>query len=628
MCGIFGIVFADGITEPPEDKLVESSKLISHRGPDGHGIYSGPGVGFVHTRLSLVDLQQRSNQPMWDAEQNFCLIYNGEIYNFLELRHYLKGLGVEFATTSDTEVLLKLLIRDGIEAALPRLQGMFAFAFYDVKRKRIVLARDRFGIKPLHLYCDDNKIVFASEIKAMKPWVELKPNSFQMIRYLMNAGAPIRDKGFYENIDIVPAGSVVTITAGAPPEYSKFADVLDSVNRDKIEELEGLSNKQIIDLVDEQMQYAVKQMLFADAPVGALCSGGVDSSLIMAIASKYHNNLAIFHADVVGPLSEYDAAVNLAKHLNLDLLSVQTNDDDFIRLTPEVLFHYEQPFSGHPHSVPFMMVSKLVQENGVKAVLSGEGSDECFLGYEYIALEPFWRFFHRQIGKIRDLIERMPVIGHNVFNTESNFSQLVPDMLGQFANSIDQRNAREVYTTILKKPVDQNIRTLDLLRNHLVTLLHRNDTMGMSAGIEARFPFLDETFVETAVNLPLRHKIRFSPVTWEKDHPLLRDKWVIRQVADRYLPKLLSRRKKRGFNVNAFGRMGVHNRFFESDFINSQFKLSKNEAAYLFDTADQPLKLKLMMLEVWGRLFMQNSSVSEVQQDLRSCVSIKSIGQH
>ena len=625
MCGIFGILFANNATKISEDKLIQSAKLISHRGPDGSGIYSGSGIGLVHTRLSLVDLQQRSDQPMWNRERNQCLIYNGEIYNYQSLRNELIERGVEFNTTSDTEVLLQLLIIDGVEKTLPRLQGMFAFAFYDIKKNQVVLARDRFGIKPLHLYHDNDKIIFTSEVKAMKPWIELQPNGFQMIRYLMNFGAPIRDKGFYQNIDIVPAGSVITIKNGQIEKFDKFADVLNMISRDKTEELNGMSKEQAVDLVDEQMQLSVQQMLLADAPVGALCSGGVDSSLIMAIAAKHHNNLAIFHADVVGPLSEYDAAANLARYLKLDLLTIQTHDDDFIRLTPEVLYHYEQPFSGHPHSVPFMMVSKLVQENGVKGVLTGEGSDECFLGYEYIAFEPFWNFYHRLTKKLRNQLERLPVIGHNLWNSEVNIPKLVPDILDQFEKTFDKRIARETYSNTLNKPVDQNVRTLDLLRDHLVTLLHRNDTMGMSASIETRFPFLNESLIETAVNLPLRYKIRFSPGVWEKDHPFLRDKWVLRKVADRYLPKILSQRKKRGFDVNAFRRMQIDKRFFESGFVKDHFKLSKNESDYLFETADQTLTNKLMMLEIWGRLFFHDDALSDVQQSLQSCASIRSI---
>ena len=625
MCGIFGILFTDSTVIPQEDRLNQSAALISHRGPDGHGIYSAPGIGLVHTRLSLVDLQQRSDQPMWNAERSHCLVYNGEIYNYQALRKELVDRGIKLNTTSDTEVLLQLLIVDGIKQTLPRLQGMFAFAFYDASKKRVTLARDRFGIKPLHLFRSADKLMFTSEIKAMKPWTRLQPNSFQMTRYLMNFGASVRNSGFYENIDIVPAGSVITIDAGSPPRFEKFADVLDMVNRDTAEALNSMSKKQAVDHVDELMQNSVRKMMLADAPVGALCSGGVDSSLIMAMAARQHNNLAIFHADVVGPLSEYDAAADLARHLNLDLQTVRVLDDDFIRMTPEVLYHYEQPFSGHPHSVPFMMVSKLVQEQGVKGVLTGEGSDECFLGYNYIAMEPFWNFYHRQTGKIRELAKRIPVIGQQLCNRGNEFPDIVPDMLGQFEKTIDRRNAREAYTNVLKKPVDQNVRSLDLLRDHLVTLLHRNDTMGMSASIEARFPFLDEKLVKTAINLPLRYKIRFSPGVWEKEHPFLRDKWVLRQVADRYLPKSLSQRKKLGFDVNAFRRMHINNRFFDSAFVKDQFKLSNNEANHLFETADQPLTIKLMMLEIWGRLFIDNVPISVVQEDLQSYAVVRSI---
>jgi asparagine synthase (glutamine-hydrolysing) len=625
MCGIFGILFQDGVSRPEEHRLKQSADLVTHRGPDGSGIYSAPGIGLVHTRLSLLDLQSRSDQPMWDAARRHCLVYNGEIYNYRDLRAELADRGIEFHTTSDTEVLLQLLISDGVDRTLPRLQGMFAFAFYDAQQQRVTLARDRFGIKPLHLYRDSNRIMFASEVKAMKPWVDLRPNSFEMIRYLMNCGAPVRDSGFYENIDIVPAGSVIQVDIGAAPETGRFADVLWMVNRERAEALDGMGPEQAVDCIDECMQSSVRRMLVADAQVGALCSGGVDSSLIMAMAARQHSNLAIFHADVAGPLSEYDAASSLAKHLKLDLVTVSTHDDDFVRLTPEVMYHYEQPFSGHPHSVPFMMVSKLVQEHGVKGVLTGEGSDECFLGYEYIALEPLWDFFRRLAGRMRGLAGRLPVIGYQVFNGGNGVPPVVPDMLGRFEKPFARRDAREAFEKVFGRPADRNIRTLDLLRDHLVTLLHRNDTMGMSASIEARFPFLDEKLVETAVNFPLRYKIRFSPGTWVKDHPFLRDKWVIRKVADRYLPVSLSQRKKRGFEVNAFRRRQVDKRFFDGGFLREQFRLTRDEANYLLETAGQPLTVKLMMLEVWGQLFIEDVPLATVQDNLLSCAHVRAM---
>ena len=617
MCGIFGIVYRDGKSEPSEESLRRSAQLLSHRGPDGAGIYHEAGIGLAHTRLSLVDLDARSDQPLWDQEGRYCLVYNGEIYNFRELRENLTERGVVFRTTSDTEVLLHCLILDGAEHTLPRLQGMFALAFFDKQARNLLLARDRFGIKPLFIYRDEERFLFASEVKAMQPWIKLRPNGFHMIRCLMHFGQPTRNSCFFENIEIVPSGSMIRLAIGEAPRIDKFIDLPDMLDPALSEELEGLGQEQVVDRVDELLQQSVEQMLFADAPVGALCSGGVDSSLLMAMAARRHSNLAIFHADVVGPLSECEAATQLAKHLKLDLLTVETRDTDFIALTPEVLYHYEQPYAGHQHSVPFMMVAKLVRDNGVKGVLTGEGADECFLGYGQIAQEPFWEFYDRQVQHLRRLVRAVPAIGHRLWHTADRGPQLIGEMLGQFEVTVDKKQTRELYAERMGGVLDRNVRTLDLLGYHVQTLLHRNDTMGMAASIEARFPFLDEKLVVTAINLPYRDKIRFSPSVWDGSHPFIRDKWVLRRVADRYLPKALSQRKKRGFPVSAFRRMHIRRDFFKKSFVTDYFKLTESEFDLLIEDADQPLKTRLMMLEAWGQLFFGGLSPEALQERLR-----------
>ena len=623
MCGIFGIVYTDDTCDPSVENLRRSAAAMTHRGPDGSGVYCAPGIGLAHTRLSLVDLDERSNQPMWDLEGRYCIVFNGEIYNFRELREELIQRGVRFRTSSDTEVLLQCLIADGPECTLPRLKGMFAFAFYDKQLGIIVLARDRFGIKPLLVYQDNNQLIFASEVKAIMPWVDVRPNGMQMIRYLMNYGAPVRNSCFYENVDIAPAGSLITINIGSGVSFGSFCELPEMIDKIKSEQLGRLTPDQAVDRLDELLNRSVEQMLFADAPVGALCSGGVDSSLLMAMAAKYHNNLAIFHADVVGPYSEYDAASALARHLKLDLLTIKTHDQDFVDLTPEVLYHYEQPFYGHPHSVPFMMVAKLVNENHVKAVLTGEAADECFLGYEYLALEPAWKFYERQVERLGALINRIPVIGSKLWRRDGAGSKIIPDMLGQFEFTADEQRAREIYTERMGKKPGLNVRTVEMLANHLRTLLHRNDTMGMRASLEARFPFLDEELVSMAINLPTRFKIRFSPTVWESHHPFIRDKWVLRRVADRYLPKVLSRRKKRGFAVSAYQRMRIDQKLFGTKFVTDYFKLSGREADLLFESADRTLEGKLMMLEVWGQMFFGGSSLENVQANLRRYASFE-----
>lgn len=617
MCGIFGVVFADGTQLPEETLLRRSAALIGHRGPDATGVHSEAGIGLAHTRLSLLDLDERSNQPFWDAEGRYALVFNGEIYNFKELRADLEARGSVFLTTSDTEVLLQSLIADGPEATLARLQGMFAFAFFDRRERSLLLARDRFGIKPLLVYQDGARLLFASEVKAFQPWVTLRPNAHQMIRYLMHIGQPMRGSCFYEDVTIIPPGSLVRMKLGGTPRTESYCELPDMVDTEQSEELSRLGDEQVVDRIDALLQNSVEQMLFADTRVGALCSGGVDSSLLMAMAARRHSDLAIFHANVVGPLSEYDAAAALARHLKLDLVTVEVQDDDFIDQTPEVVYHYEQPFPYHPHSVPFLLVSKLVQEHRVKAVLTGEGSDECFLGYGRLAQKPFWDSYSRQIRRLAGLVRRVPVIGDQLWPTRNELQGHIGQMLGQFEGPLQRKRIAERVAETTGKPADRNAQTLEQLSYHLRTLLHRNDTMGMAASIEARFPFLDEKLVQAAINLPFRHKIRWDPCVWEKEHPFVRDKWILRRVADRYLPKVLSQRKKRGFPVSAFRRMRMDSALFRNAFVPDCFQLSDGEFDFLMDGADQQLRTRLMMLEVWGQIFFCGRSREEMQGRLR-----------
>lgn len=598
-----------------------SAELLSHRGPDNSGIFANGAVGLAHTRLSLVDLNTRSNQPFWDSTGRFCLIFNGEIYNFRDLRQNLEKQGVAFKTTSDTEVLLHCLIQDGAEATLPRLEGMFAFAFYDKQEASIVLARDRFGIKPLVVYQDDSIFLFTSEIKALRPWVNLVGNPLSISSFLLGGSGPAQNACFYQNVRIVPPGSVVNLTVGEKPKFTRFARLTDMLDGDQAEELRRLKPAQVVDQVDELLQKSVERMLAADAPVGALCSGGVDSSLLMAIAARRHRNLAIFHADVVGPLSEYGAARKLASHLKLNLEKVEVRDQDFIDLLPVTTWYNEHPIFRNQHSLPFMMVSKLVHEHGVKAVLTGEGSDECFLGYGNIALQqPLVDFYFRQAARLSRLVRRIPTIGPLLLpNTES--LKLVADMLGQFERPLEDTDIRETYAGHPGLPNDRNNLTLELLSYNLRMLLQRNDLMGMSASLEARFPFLDERLVKTAVNLPFNTKIRFSPSTLEKNHPFSRDKWVLREVADRYMPKELSQRKKIPFTVNAYGRMKIPSSYFKNSFIRDYLELGDRELNFLLEKADQTLKVKLLMLDVWGSVCLRNETVDRVRENLLARLS-------
>ena len=634
MCGIFGVVLHKTECYPPEHCLKETAALLEHRGPDGFGIHSEPGIGLVHTRLSLLDLSARSNQPFWDEQRHYCLLYNGEIYNFKDLRAELQHCGVQFKTNSDTEVLLESLLNWGVEATVTKLEGMFAFGLYDSVEKSLLLARDRFGIKPLFIYDSGDVFIFASEVKAMRPWVRLEPDVLSISGYLYGFSGPTKGFTFYKGVKFLDPGGLVRIRFGGRAEYDSFSTLGDFVDQGEMDRLGQMGTEQLVDAVDEALNESVQSQLVADAPVGALCSGGIDSSVIMAIAARYHKDLAIFHANVVGPVSEYDAALRLAKHLKLDLKAVEVHDQDFIDEIPEVTEYFGHPFYPCPHSVPYLMVSKLVRRHNVKAVLSGEGADEYFLGYGYLSPDiRKWLNLRTILSSIKRLIKPPANAGKFKYlgpayvnggdpNTDCglvaalhNRFEVVGEAL-ELRTSMPDQNGNGKYKSALK--------SLDLLHYNLRSLLHRNDSMGMAASIEARFPFLDSRLAKLAINMPYNLKIRFSPTTLDQSHYFFRDKWILRKVADRYLPLELSHRQKKPFPINAYApqRLGIASNYFRKSFIPELFNLSANEIQHLVDNASHNLKWKLLLLDVWAHISLHNLPNQPILAKLREHLSV------
>ncbi|HEX7476743.1 MAG TPA: asparagine synthase (glutamine-hydrolyzing) [Polyangiales bacterium] len=624
MCGLFGIYYRDPARVIDEDRLRSSAGLLHHRGPDAEGVYAGTGMGLAHTRLSLVDLNPRSNQPFWDDTGRYVLVFNGEIYNFRELRSELQARGVCFHTTSDTEVLLHSLILDEPSQVLPRLGGMFAFAFYDTREDHLLLARDRFGMKPLYLYDDGAALAFASEVKALRPWVQLEHDPFSISSYLLGFGGPTKGFTFYKHVKSVGPGEYVSVRRRQQPSVERFFSMPDFWDRDEIETLDRLKPKAMVDRMEALMWDSVKRHMFADSAVGAFCSGGVDSSLIMAMAAKQHNNLAIFHANVVGPWSEVGAARQLAKHLKLDLKSIDVHEQDFIDHMPDVMRQYEHPFTYHPNCAPFMMVSRLVREHGVKGMLSGEGSDELFLGYPWLGRERMVNAYYALGGRVRGLVNAIPAVGKIIWPHEGSGKQVVRDLMNRCEVSQDERHAREVRQAVAPGQIThENLRTVDYLNYHLRTLLHRNDCLGMEASIEARFPFLDHDVARTAVNMPSRYKLRFSPTVLEKAHPMVRDKWVVRKVADRWIPKELSQRIKIGFWTTAFQRTQVAPAYFQQSFVRDLFELSSPQVSAILEAADQDLLMRLLHLDVWAHVCLHDLPRAQSVQKLRDHVTIR-----
>jgi asparagine synthase (glutamine-hydrolysing) len=645
MCGIFGILQhkSDGI--PDQCCVLRSAGLMQHRGPDDRGIYVDEGIGLAHTRLSLLDLHPRSNQPFWDSQGRYCVVYNGEIYNYRELRSELEEQGIEFKTTSDTEVLLGCLVHHGVEATLPRLEGMFAFALYDKHERLLTVARDRFGIKPLYVYDQQDVFIFASEVGAMRPWIRFEPDLLSISSYLQGPAdhrqqGPVKGFSFFKHIKIVPPGSFITVQRGRQARHGRFFSLGEFWDAGEVERLKRLKPHQVVDEVEEMLLTSVKSQLLADAPVGALCSGGVDSSIVIAMAARFHNNLAIFHADVIGPTSEHDAAAELAKHLRLDLKIVRVVDQDSIEMMPEVMAHYGYPFTLHPHSVPFLMVSRLARSHHVKAILTGEGSDECYMGYRWTLFDLrnfirglpvrayhlfpvlikllLRRDYRGLISEVRTLGPRPP----RLYKTGPYVS--VPSLQYRFERELEYEDICAHIQRLAHRPIDDHeVTSLDLMSYLLRTLLHRNDCLGMAASIEARFPFLDSRLVKLAVNMPHHYKVRFSPTVLESDHLFLRDKWVLRKVAERYLPMVLSQRKKRGFPIDAHARMEIPSEFFEDSFVAALFDLDRRATRYLVDHADRELKRRLLHLEVWAHVCLHDAPRNTIVAKLRNHIRVR-----
>jgi len=624
MCGIFGILSGSREPVPSENLLRESARRLHHRGPDSAGWYAAPGVGLAHTRLSFLDVDPRSNQPFWDDERRYCLLFNGEIYNFLELRHELELRGIRFHTTGDTEVLLQALIHGSAKEVLPRLRGMFALALYDTREERLLLARDRFGMKPLYVYEDDGGLLFASEIKALRSWWSPQVDPFSIVAYLLGFGGPTKGCTFYRSLRMVAPGGMVVWKRGEGVRWESYFALPEFWRPDRLERLGSMSAMALVDEMEERLLAAVDSHMIADVPVGAFCSGGVDSSLLTAMAARTHSNLAIFHADIRGHWSEHEAAVGIARHLKLELKSVAVRDEDFVEYLPDVMEHYEHPFTVHPNCAPLMMVARLARDSGVKGLLSGEGSDECFLGYPWLGRKRLVDAWVRGGRQLRRLLAGIPGFGPVLWPDPGRAHLTVRSLLNRREIEDDEIAVRQAAGLLGHHRLsNRDLWTVDYLGYHLRTLLHRNDTMGMAASIEARFPFLDNEVVATAVNLPARYKLRFSPTVLEKAHPFVRDKWIVRQVADRYMPAALSRRIKIGFWTTVFRRIAVDRRYFAHSFVRDLFELSEKQMEAVVDEADQDLAMRLLHLDVWGRICMEERGRDDVRARLKAHLTIR-----
>ncbi|MEJ2539612.1 MAG: asparagine synthase C-terminal domain-containing protein [Gemmatimonadota bacterium] len=335
-------------------------------------------------------------------------------------------------------------------------------------------------------------------------------------------------------------------------------------------------------------------------------------------ARRVHGDLRIFHADVEGPLSERPAAEDLARHLGLDLAVAPVRDRDFVDAIPDVVAHYGAPFV-NPTLIPIFRVSRLVHEHGVKAVLTGEAADECYLGYPWLAPN-LPNAARRAAGRLLSRLHLGP-------DGSDTRGVLDHDLVAGLSNGFEVRRGPVEFAAETVAEPYQSSSTPGLtgsgeLSYILRTLLYRNDTMGMASGIECRFPFLDRRLVSLSAHLPRDCKLRMSPFAWDPKHPFYRDKWIIREIATRYLPKRLSHRKKGMFPTNAFRRMQVADGFFQESFTAEFFRLSRSRLQSFLDQAHGPLRLRLMLLESWAHRCVRGCPAQSLAARLSAHVQV------
>jgi asparagine synthase (glutamine-hydrolysing) len=594
--------------------------LQTHRGPDDSGVDAIDNVCLGSNRLKILDLSAAGHMPMRDPETGWWIAFNGEIYNFMEIRKELEALGHGFRSRTDTEVILRGFQQWG-EDCLERFRGMFAFAIYDPGTRTVRLVRDRYGKKPLYYTEQQGHILFASELHAMMPVCSgLRPNQQRLIEWSMYRNVDFGSGAtLVEGCHVVPAGHVVTIRDGRIVSARAYYTPESHVDEARYRELAQMPEIALIDELDAMLKASIADRLVSDVPVGTLCSGGIDSSLITALcAQTVGSELAAFNVAVEGypDLDENRYARRVADDLGIKLHTYAMTGRDFRRTLPRAICHADAPLT-HPNSIAFLLISEFARKHDVIVLQSGEAADELFGGY-------FHRY--RRIGeteRARRLLAKCPSSLRNLLALLGYASEGVPlaawsaykGLLAHSSTFIDgfaredlRLRCEEAYAFIgdaTERAVMGSM--LADLSDFLAPLLRRLDRMSMAASIECRVPFLDHRLVHTAINLPLSCKLRGRT-----------DKWVLKQIAGRYLPSAIVNRTKRGFPLPFEDYIGplADPALFENGFCMNVLELNRRGlvGAITGWRANVQGFFNLLAIEVWGRMLFLNESVDELTE--------------
>ncbi|MBD3222691.1 asparagine synthase (glutamine-hydrolyzing), partial [bacterium] len=562
MCGFVSIISRRGA---PIDPVVlrRMGDTLNHRGPDAEGEYLADGVGFLHKRLSIIDLEG-GQQPM--AADGAVLAYNGEIYNYVELREDLRRQGHEFRTQSDTEVLLRSYLAHGRQSLL-EMNGMFAFVLHDSRRRKVLAARDHFGIKPLYYCVTDDFILFASEIKALlqHPDVTARVDHDALQDYLTFQYV-LDDATLFAGIQKIGAGELLEVDLDRGEFYTeRYWQPSFKVD-------EHHTEMYFVEHLRWLLEDTVNQQLRSDVPLGTYLSGGMDSSLVTSLASRrYPDRLRCFNGAFAEgrDFDESQFARDVCDQIGAELMMVHPTQDEFIDLFPKLIYHMDEPAAG-PGLFPQYMVSRLAAEN-VKVCLGGQGGDEIFGGYARYVIAYLEQALKgalmetteegEHIVSLASILPNLPYVQRYVPMLRHFWSDgLFEDMDRRYFRLIDRSGGtvelfsddfraafdREAvfgrFQTVFNHPDTRSyfnkMTHYDMLTG-LPSLLHVEDRVSMAHSLESRVPLLDRRIAETVASMPPAMKFKGGEM-----------KHILKRTATDLLPtSVLERKDKMGFPV-------------------------------------------------------------------------------
>lgn len=548
MCGIVGLVYADPARRCEQDIVTRMRDVFAYRGPDDAGLYLDGPVGLGHRRLSIIDLGG-GHQPMSNEDGSLRIVFNGEIYNYRTLREELIAKGHRFQSQSDTEVILHLYAERG-EACVHALNGMFAFAIWDARRRVLFLARDRMGVKPLYYAVTPGAFLFASEIKAIlaSGVISARCRDEAVAEYMLFRQVAGSENLFRDVISL-PPGCTLTLQDGRPKIAQYWSP---RPTADKLQ----LTYEEARQALTELLEDSVRMRLISDVPVGTFCSGGVDSSLVTALASKLKgdrvNTFSIGFDEPDYDESAYATLVSKTYgtiHHQLVLGNVE-----FSELFPQMVWNNDEPLN-FANSIQIFALSRLAKQH-VTVVLTGEGSDELFAGYPRYRIPGLASWYRRIPAVLRSLLTLAGRVtrDHRVGKLDRYASCSPEDTLLYNSSVLRPEVVAAVYPKVLSANLEyrlgclkgterlglDDVSRVSLLDQEcfLVSILNRQDKMSMAASIESRVPFMDYRVVEFANRLPSAYKVKGGS-----------SKAIVKDVARRFLPAEIVDRRKSGFGV-------------------------------------------------------------------------------